>query len=64
MKNVICYLKGIWRSLPQWLSSEYPISGHLFKDIEEHENCRVVISECETCDKVDISWSTKDNKYR
>jgi len=64
MKKIICRIKGIWRSVPHWLSGNYPISGHIFIDTEEHENCKVTISECKTCGKIDISWSTKDNKYR
>lgn len=57
MKKLDCWLKGILRSLPQWLNGNYPISGHLFLDKEEHSNCKVVVSECEHCGKVDISWS-------
>ena len=62
--QLICFLKGIYRSIPQYLNLDYTISGHDFVDIEEHDNCHVVISKCETCDKVDISWAEGTMKYR
>jgi len=64
MKNLICFIKGIWESLPQWLSGGYPISGHLFVDKEEHENCKVIISECENCGEIHISWRGGNDIYR
>ncbi len=64
MNKIICFIKGIWRSLPQWLSGDYPISGHLFVVEEEYENCRVSVEHCETCGKLNISWSQGSNKYR
>lgn len=57
MKKINCWLKGIWRSLPQWLRGDYPISGHLFVDTEEHEGCKVMVGKCEHCGKVSITWS-------
>lgn len=64
MNKIDCYLKGIWRSLPQWLSGNYPISGHTFVDTEEHYNCKVIISECEDCGKIHISWTNGSGIYR
>jgi len=57
-----CWLKGIWHSLFTLLTSGDSVSGHNWIDIEEHQNCRVVISQCEICGKIDISWSKKDFK--
>ena len=56
MEKITCFLKGIWRSLPQWLDGSYPISGHLFVDQEYHKECDVIISKCETCGKISINW--------
>lgn len=56
MKEIICYIKGIFRSIPQWVDGSYPISGHLFVDQEYHKGCDVVIGKCETCGKIDITW--------
>lgn len=33
-----------------------PISGHIFCDTEEHDNCHVTVSVCENCGKVEIGW--------
>lgn len=57
MNKLICWLKEIWRSIPQWIDGNYPISGHLFVDEEYHTGCNVTISRCEVCGKLDISWS-------
>lgn len=64
MNTIICYIKGIFRSIPQWIDGSYPISGHLFVDKEEHYNCKVIISECEYCGKIDIAWSEGSNNFR
>lgn len=32
MDKIICWLKEIWRSIPQLINGNYPISGHLFID--------------------------------
>lgn len=57
MNKIICWLKEIWRSIPQWIDGNYPISGHLFVDEEYHTGCNVTISRCEVCGKVSITWS-------
>lgn len=49
---IFCWLKEIFRTIINFI----PISGHDFVDIEEHENCKVIISKCEYCGKIDISW--------
>jgi hypothetical protein len=54
--KIICYLKGIWRSLPNILNGDYPIDGCDFVETEIHENCRVSIAKCEHCGKINISW--------
>jgi hypothetical protein len=56
MEKLICFIKGICRSIPQLIDGSYPISGHLFVDQEYHKGCDVVIGKCETCGKIDISW--------
>lgn len=63
MEQIICWLKGIWWSAEGWPFG-FKVSGHVFKTLEEHENCKVFISECEDCGKIDISWTSKENKYR
>ena len=64
MIKILCFIRGVWTSLPQYISGNYPISGHMFMDIEEHDNCKVVVSKCENCGKLDISWSNGVDKYR
>jgi hypothetical protein len=54
--RIICWLKGIWRSLPNIMQGDYPIDGCDYVEKEKHENCTVEISECEHCGKVDITW--------
>ena len=55
--KIICFLKEIWRSIPQWMNGSYPISGHLFVDEEYYTGCNVTISRCEVCGKYEINWS-------
>ena len=43
-------------SLQLWQGGFY-IDGCDYVDIEEHKNKTVVISKCEHCGKIDISWS-------
>jgi len=57
MNIIICWLKEIWRSIPQWIDGSYGISGHLYVDKEYHTGCNVTISECEECGKISITWS-------
>ena len=54
--NIICFVKSIYRSIPNLFSGLSPFSGHDYIDIEEHENVKVTISECQCCGKIDISW--------
>jgi hypothetical protein len=61
--KLICWLKGIWRSIPNALSGDYPIDGCDYVDIEEHQNCEVTVSKCEHCGKIDISWRKFDGDY-
>ena len=57
MEKIICFLNGIWQSLLHQLNGgEHAISGHLFVDKEYHKGCDVIISRCETCNKLDITW--------
>ena len=49
----------MWGSIWTLMGSGYPLSGHNWVDIEEHENCKVTVSECEICGKIDISWTKK-----
>jgi len=56
--KIICFIKELFRSgtsLQMWQGG-FPISGHDYVDIEEHENCTVTVSKCEVCGKIDISW--------
>ncbi len=57
--KMICIIKEIYRSFISIFYTGMIMSGHDFVDIEEHENCKVVISRCEVCGKIDISWSKK-----
>lgn len=54
----ICWLKNLWRINPFGFS----INGHDWKDVEEHKNVTVTISQCEVCRKKDIAWSRKSFK--
>jgi hypothetical protein len=54
--RIICWLKGIWRSFPNILQGDFPIDGCDYVDIEEHKNCTVIVSKCEHCGKINISW--------
>lgn len=55
-----CWLKGIYLSLATGWPFNFRVSGCDYVDIEEHENCKVSISKCECCGKVDISWSRRN----
>jgi hypothetical protein len=59
MKRILCYIKTIISSIQGGFPFNYPVSGHTFVDEEEYQNCKVTISRCENCGKVDISWSKK-----
>lgn len=52
MKKIICWLKEIYNTLE---TGAY-VGGCDFIEKEVHENCRVYISECKVCGKIDISW--------
>ena len=56
-----CWIKGLWRSIEIGWPSNYRMSGHTFVNEEEHKNCTVTISRCETCGELDISWSKTNN---
>ena len=51
-----CFIRSIIDSLRM----QSKVSGHTWKDVEEHKNCSVTISKCEDCEKVDISWSKRN----
>lgn len=38
-----------------------PILGHIFRDVEEHDNCHVTVSRCENCGHVSIGWYPMDS---
>lgn len=56
---IICWLKELFRSLTGvgFYQDGIAMSGHDYVEIEEHENCKVTICKCKTCDKIDVSWS-------
>ena len=58
MLKLDCFLKGIWRSLKATFRSGNicNIDGCDYVETETHENVTVIISECEHCGKVDVSW--------
>lgn len=56
MKEIICWLKNIYENITHW---DFPFEvdfGHEWQDIEEHNNCKVIISKCERCGKTHIVW--------
>lgn len=55
--KILCWIKSIFRSLPQIINGELPISGHLLVDEEYHTGCNVTISKCEVCEEIHITWS-------
>lgn len=56
MNRIYCFLTGIIRSIRIGWPFNYPMSGHVFVDQEEHKNVKVTISKCEACNKIDITW--------
>lgn len=55
MKIIICWVKTFLRSLK--VLPAHTICGHDWVDFEEHKNCKVIVSKCEVCGKIDIYWS-------
>ena len=55
--QLICFLKTTWLSFFNVLGgSPYGMSGHMWQDIETHENVTVTISKCMTCGKQELSF--------
>ena len=57
MKRIICWIKNIIENIIHW---DFPFEldvGHEWQDIEEHKNCKVIITKCEKCGKTEISWA-------
>lgn len=57
--TLICWLKTIWRTLSTggWQGG-FVFDAHEWVDQEEYENCKVTVSKCEVCGKVEISWES------
>jgi hypothetical protein len=57
--RVDCFLKTLWYSLVHFIStggSTTPVMGHVYVTEEVHVNCTVLVSYCENCGDLDISW--------
>jgi hypothetical protein len=50
MKEIECVMKE------RDLGDGFTISGHLYEDIEEHDNCHVTVSKCENCGHITVGW--------
>ena len=38
----------------------YEYDGHVYEDVEVVDNCRVTVSRCINCGKIDISWERSE----
>lgn len=56
MMTLICWLKGLWRSVPTIINSGFPTSGHNYVEDEVHDNVKVTLSYCEECGARDFAW--------
>lgn len=53
--------KEIECAMREWRTEDgTPVLGHVFVDIEEHDNCHVTVSKCENCGRIDIGWYPMD----
>lgn len=42
---------------------EHDIDPCLYKEIERHYNCNVIVSKCVRCGNIDISWTPGENYW-
>ena len=57
--RIDCWVKGIWRTLRYYVktgSLTETVEGHLYEDIEVHENVTVTVSRCKDCGKIELGW--------
>lgn len=54
MNRMFCFLRTVWRSIPQILSFSYPIEGHAY--YETYKNDDVQILKCMECGKYDVGY--------
>ena len=55
--KIDCFFVGLWETLRHWFRrNKETVSGHTFVDAQVYRNCAVIVTNCEDCGKIDITW--------